>query len=91
MAALPLNTLVVNVLGCFIIGLVSGLPFVQGRLFLMTGFCGGFTTMSAFVLETDRLFKSGAMLNTFAYGGATLLGSFSAFWAGLALARLLVR
>lgn len=71
-AGFPLATLVVNVLGCFITGLLyvylaqraadNGL-----RLFLLTGVLGGFTTFSAFSLETLNLLQDGypakAMLN----------------------------
>ena len=57
----PLSTFIVNVSGCFLIGLFFGLadkhqyftPAV--RLLMMTGFCGGFTTFSAFTLEGMQL------------------------------------
>jgi len=58
----PLGTLLVNLIGCLIIGLLSGIfgHFViqpNIRLLVFTGFLGGFTTFSAFGLETFNLFK----------------------------------
>ena len=59
----PLGTMVVNVLGCFLIGIFSSLSSDNGgvspavRLMLTTGFCGGFTTFSTFMNEHATLFK----------------------------------
>ena len=60
----PLGTLIVNIVGCFFIGIVLGI-FEKGqisyewKLFLATGFLGGFTTFSAFSNETFILFREG--------------------------------
>lgn len=59
----PLGTFLINVLGCCVIGLLAGLSVKddlfspEARLFLFTGICGGFTTFSAFGLETFYLLR----------------------------------
>ena len=61
----PYGTFLVNITGCFLIGLFDCLAterFVldpTARLLLMTGFCGAFTTFSTLILETSNLMKSG--------------------------------
>ena len=61
----PAGTLAVNVIGCFIAGLLAGMAVKQdvftpdARVFLFTGLLGGFTTFSAFGLETLLLLKRG--------------------------------
>ena len=64
-ASLPLGTLTVNVLGCFVLGLLTGLFERTGnlspelRLLLTTGLCGGFTTFSTFSNDGLILIKQG--------------------------------
>lgn len=61
----PIKTLVINLLGCFVIGLVASLALKNSSLspklvlFVKTGLCGGFTTFSTFALETETLIKTG--------------------------------
>lgn len=61
----PAGTLAVNLIGCFVAGLLAGLAVKQdvftpeARVFLFTGLLGGFTTFSAFGLETLLLLKRG--------------------------------
>ena len=59
----PLGTMVVNVLGCFLIGIFSSLSSENGAVSpavrLTTGFCGGFTTFSTFMNEHATLLKGG--------------------------------
>ena len=70
--SLPLGTLVVNVTGCFVIGLVYGLT-ARGtagnsvRLLLATGLCGGFTTFSTFSAENVSLMQEGCHLSALIY------------------------
>lgn len=69
----PLGTFTVNLIGCFIIGVIFSIAAknAQGsddmKLLLATGFCGGFTTFSAFALENIELFRSGNYATAFAY------------------------
>lgn len=85
---LPWWTLLVNVAGGFIIGMAAVLmaESERGRLLLMAGFCGGFTTFSAFSLETLALMQDGssglALLNIL----LNVILSIAACWAGSALA-----
>lgn len=63
LSAFPYGTLAVNVLGCFLLGLLTGLPWTGNlmnpstKLILTTGFCGGFTTFSTFMNENATLMK----------------------------------
>lgn len=71
----PWGTLLINVAGSFVIGLVAGLTLTPDRIgmhpsvriFLMTGFCGGFTTFSAFSLQALELLQGGEIVPAFAY------------------------
>ena len=63
--AFPFGTLIVNILGCFIIGIVYGwfekenIYSNEWKLIFATGFCGGFTTFSAFSIENIQLLREG--------------------------------
>ncbi|MBL8642742.1 MAG: fluoride efflux transporter CrcB [Rhodospirillaceae bacterium] len=60
----PWGTLIVNVVGSFIIGVVTATSSASDlRLLLAVGFCGGFTTFSAFSIQTLSLIQSGAWAN----------------------------
>lgn len=90
---LPCGTLVVNVLGCLAIGLVLGWslrhqPPVEWRLFLATGFCGGFTTFSTFSNETLALLREGHAAAATTYVVASLLLGLLATWVGISVFRL---
>ena len=71
----PWGTLLINILGSFVIGLVFNLTMADGpvpasanvRLFVMSGLCGGFTTFSAFSLQALLLLRDGEWLPALAY------------------------
>ena len=89
----PYGTLGVNITGCFLIGLILALSLKgyvtnDWRLFLVTGICGGYTTFSAFSMESVALFRSGEMLSGFTYiAGSVLLGLLATF-AGIWFTKL---
>jgi CrcB protein len=76
--------LFVNLTGSFLIGVLGARrdASVLWRAFAMTGLCGGYTTFSAFSLDTLRLLQGGALSIAAAYVGATLTGSIFAVWLG---------
>jgi len=95
--ALPLGTLAANLIGGLVIGVALGV-FAQFqslppevRLFVATGFCGGLTTFSTFSAETVTLFLRQQYGWAAAIIGAHLFGSLLMTFAGIGLARLLVR
>ena len=93
--AFPWATLIVNVVGCFLITLILTIAAAVTmranlRLFLTTGIMGGLTTYSTFDYETTRFFQDGAPLSALANVGATLVACFVAGLCGIALARLVV-
>jgi CrcB protein len=90
----PWGTLIVNVIGCFVIGLFNTMTGPDGRWFLpiaarqfvMIGICGGFTTFSAFSLQTLTLIQNGEWLHA---GGNVLFSvllCMIAVWLGHVLA-----
>jgi len=93
----PWSTFVVNVLGCLLIGVLSGMIerlewfTPQMRLLLLTGLLGGFTTFSAFGLETVFLLRRGEVLIAVAYALSSVAVCVTAVWVGLRLIELLPR
>jgi len=94
-AALPFGTLIANVLGCFLIGYLSWMlverwPLSnQVQVVVLTGFLGGFTTFSAFSLETISMIQQGVPLKAFAYVGISVMLCLFMCFAGLFLAKQL--
>ena len=87
----PFGTLIVNVVGSFVIGLFAGyFAFRPGigqhmRLFLTTGLLGGFTTFSAFSLDTALLIERHQYALAAGYAAGSVLASLIALFVGLAL------
>jgi len=91
----PFGTLMVNVVGCFMIGIVAGIAgrqFGGGenlRAFLGAGFCGGFTTFSAFALENHNLFSDRFAGVAVLYVACSVIAGIGAVFLGLWCARFL--
>ena len=87
---LPWGTLVVNLTGCFLIGLFDsavsarGWGGPHGRMLLMTGFCGAYTTFSSLILELDGLLRT-APLRGALYVAVSVAAGLVLFRAGSAL------
>ncbi len=94
--AFPYGTLFINVVGSLAMGLIAeylalkaGLP-QRWRLFLMTGILGGFTTFSAFSLESALLYERGQLMLAAVYVVASVVLAIAALFAGLAIVRAVV-
>ena len=90
----PAGTLIVNVLGCVAMGvLAEWLAFrdtgidASMKLFLTTGFLGGFTTFSAFALDAAALWERGEAMSAAVYVLASVVLSIGGLFAGMALTR----
>jgi CrcB protein len=89
----PYGTLVVNISGCFLIGLIFGLSErgnmnVEWRLFLATGILGGFTTFSAFSNESVAMIRDGQWWQAMAYISMSVFVGLLATFTGLSLIKL---
>jgi CrcB protein len=84
----PTGTLLVNIIGCLLIGVFYGLSVKQNyltpelRLLLMTGFCGGFTTFSAFTLEGMNLLQQQRVFLFLLYFAASVFIGLGATFLG---------
>lgn len=100
----PWGTLLINVLGSFVIGLFAAalgerglfsdalgrgpfMEFVDLRVFVMVGLCGGFTTFSSFSLQSLELLQAGRYGPALGYMTGSALGCLAAAWAGWVLGR----
>ncbi len=89
----PWATFFVNVVGCLIVGILAGLFVRQQltspdlRLLFITGFCGGFTTFSAFALENVKLFQNGNSLLALLYIALSVILGVFAVWTGMMITK----
>ena len=92
----PYGTLLINILGSLVIGVVAGVTLTPARMgmhpdlriFLMVGICGGFTTFSAFSLQTLELVQTGDLMPAAFYIAGSVVLCILAVWLGWALGRL---
>jgi CrcB protein len=92
----PWGTLLINILGSFVIGGVAGLSLTPARMglhpdvriFLMVGICGGFTTFSAFSLQLLELLQTGYVVAGLLYAAGSVLLCLLFVWVGWWLGRL---
>ncbi len=93
---IPFGTLISNLAGCLVIGLIAGLGgktellSTEMRLLLATGFCGGFTTLSSFVYELSQYVQDKEYFFASSYFVATLAGAGLAFVMGLLISEFLL-
>lgn len=95
--SMPLGTLLSNIAGCLLIGLIAGIGAstqalsTEVRLLLATGFCGGFTTMSSFIYELGQFVQDKQYFYASSYFVATLVGAGFALVLGLFVSAWLMR
>ena len=90
----PFGTFAVNIIGCLVIGIIYGISLrylwltPEWRLFLATGFCGGFTTFSAFALENVQLLQQSNYTTFALYSTTSFILGLAAVFAGLLLTKI---
>lgn len=94
-SSIPLGTLSVNILGCFLIGILYALADKGNllspamRLLLATGFCGGYTTFSSFAQENISLLQDGEFFYTSLYVALSVVIGFAAVYLGILFIKLI--
>ena len=85
----PYGTLLCNILGCFLLGLLTKLSpgDTQMKLLLTTGFCGGFTTFSTFMNESFFMLRGGQLIVALSYMVASLVLGLACVWIGYNVVR----
>jgi len=94
-SSFPFGTFVVNIIGCLLIGIIYGIAekgdFIstEWRLFLTVGFCGGFTTFSAFAAENMAMLRDSEFFHFFLYTGSSIFIGLLATFAGIMITKIL--
>ncbi|HZW64595.1 MAG TPA: fluoride efflux transporter CrcB [Hanamia sp.] len=94
LSTFPYGTLAVNIIGCFLIGVIYGLSErgnmnPEWRLFLATGIMGGFTTFSSFSNETVSMLRDAEYLPAFSYVAFSVIVGLAATFGGISLIKCL--
>lgn len=94
-SAFPFGTFMVNITGCFLIGLIYGLSERSTllnpgwKMFLTVGFCGGFTTFSTFANENLALLRDGNFFYFFIYTGLSIFLGIATTFLGVTITKLI--
>lgn len=93
-SSFPFGTFIVNITGCFLIGLIYGMSersslFSSGwKMFLTVGFCGGFTTFSTFANENLAMLRDGDFYHFLLYTGLSVFLGIGATFSGVILTKI---
>jgi CrcB protein len=94
-SAFPFGTFFVNIIGCFLIGIIYGFSEKSAlltpgwKMFLAVGFCGGFTTFSTFANENLALLRDGAFFHFMLYTGLSVFIGIMATFFGVLITKIL--
>lgn len=94
LSTFPYGTLAVNIIGCFLIGIIYGFSErgnmnAEWRIFLATGIMGGFTTFSSFSNETVSMLRDAQYLQAFSYIFFSVIIGLAVTFAGISLIKYL--
>ena len=92
----PVSTLIANIVGCFLLGIITEsankVSFLRPEIiiFLAVGICGGFTTFSSFMLENYNLIRGENILYTIFYGAISYIFGFIFLFLGIEFIKLIL-